>query len=151
MSILLTLLSALNEASFERALMDSLNIFQQMWISCRTARISSAWPSGCSKRRVSPALHASASAFTWQTRSWCLRMLHRGTNGQRGWWLRVEGQILESERDVVTVRWQNVILNCLERHERAREEIFKNLRSLRGSVLMCFARCVFLSVLFQSL
>ena len=35
---------------------------------------------------------------------WCLRELHRGTNAQRGWWLRVKGQMLVSDRDIVTVR-----------------------------------------------
>ena len=35
--------------------------------------------------------------------NWCLRVLHRGTIAQRGWWLRVKRQMLESD-SVVTVR-----------------------------------------------
>ena len=38
----------------------------------------------------------------WMRRQ--VRVLHGGTNAQKGWWLRVKAQMLERDRDVVTVR-----------------------------------------------
>ena len=107
--MLLTLFSAVNEASFEGALLYSLNIFQQMRISSgkslqtRTNSLRVAqWMLqakifsylGC----VGKCVHMTDEITP------CLRVLHRGTKAQRGWWLRVKGQMLDSDRDVVAVR-----------------------------------------------
>ena len=100
--------------SFERsvvegALLDSLNIFQQMWISKESSEQHDFYPRG--------PVDALSEDFLphWMRRQvrlhgrrdhsyWCLRVLHRGTNAQRGWWLRVKGQMLDSDRGVVPVR-----------------------------------------------
>ena len=104
-SISLTLFSAMNEASFEGALLDSLDSFQQMRISkgkslpnstksirvalwVLQAKIFSYF--GC----VSKCVYMVDKEYSY----WCVRVLQRGTNAQREWWLRVKLQMLVTVR-----------------------------------------------------
>ena len=112
-SQLFTLFSAMNEASFEGALLDSLNIFRKMWISNGKSL----------PKDVDGKLKAEYAA------SHC--------KFARGWWLRVGVQMLESVRGRCHNAMTERKFELFNETRASPRRKTKKLTPPRGSVLMC--------------